>query len=42
MKLRPTTVTVNEADIADFIMVVLGYYDTYCLHVWLGTGQEEL
>jgi len=25
MKLRPTTVTVNEADIEDFIMVVLGY-----------------
>ena len=34
--------TVNEADFVDFIMVVLGYYDTYGLHVWLGTGQEEL
>ena len=34
--------TVNEADIVDFIMVVLGYYDTYSLHVRLDTGQEEL
>ena len=43
MELRPTTVTVNEADVVDFIMmVVLGYYDTYSLHDWLGTSQEEL
>ena len=42
MELRPTTVTMNEADIVDFIVVVLGYYDTYSLHVWLDTGQEEL
>ena len=25
MELKPTTVRVNEADIVDFIMVVLGY-----------------
>jgi len=25
MELKPTTVTVNKADIVDFIMVVLGY-----------------
>ena len=42
MELKPTTVRVNEANIVDFIMVVLGYYDTYSLHVRLDTGQEEL
>ena len=40
---RLTTVTpVNEADIVDFIVVVLGNQDTYSLHVWLDTGLEEL
>ena len=41
--MKPTTVRVNEANIVDFIMVVLGYYDTYSLHVrFATTGQEEL